>query len=370
MSSKFTKIISTTMSILILCILVACSEEAPAEDSEASEGTENEVYKLTMNSQNAPAVEGTPSHHGTVEFVERVEERTDGRVEIEVYFNNQLAGQSESLEALTRGTIDFQVISPVAWADRIPEGDWGNLPYAFQGEEYLHHLVHETKFGELYTEAFEDYGVKPLHFYHSSAAGYLTTKPIAKPDDFSGVVLSAPSPNISDFYSSMGAGIASVSFADYYESLLRGTIDGVTFPYYSLETYNLSEVVDYITVPGEVDPALASVVVSSSTWDKLPSDIQEIILEVSMEIEQETMEISKEYTKSGVQFARDNGIEVIEMSKEDYNELREISRETYWSKFAEKNERTKEMVDILIDTIEDIEKSDLQPYEKYLENYK
>ncbi|MFC4024057.1 TRAP transporter substrate-binding protein [Oceanobacillus longus] len=369
---KHNRIITIIMGIAFMLLLVACgnNETSSSEGEVNAEENDEQVYKLTMNSQLTPAVEGTPTHLGTVGFIERVNERTDGRVEIEVFYNNQLAGQSESLDALARGTIDFQVTSPVSWADRIPEGDGGNLPFAFQGEEFVQHLLRETEFGSLYHEALEDYGVKPLHYFHTASAGYLTTKPIASADDFSGVVLSGPSPKVSDYYSSLGAGVASVSFADYYEALLRGTIDGITFPYYSLETYGLHEVVDYITVPGEVDPALSMMVVSLEAWNKLPADLQGIVYDVAMEIEQETMELSKEFTKSGIEFARENGIEVIEMTEEAYNELRQKGKETYWEDFAQQNERTAKMVDALVGAIEEYEESSGRSYDDYLEIYR
>ncbi|MFC4024055.1 TRAP transporter substrate-binding protein [Oceanobacillus longus] len=372
---RLIKMTLTIMAISFLFIIVACSDDtsttSEGEDTvEAVEGKE-EVYKLKLNSINSPHADlESPAAVATIGFAERVEERTDGRVEIEIFYNNQLAGQSEALDALARGTIDLQVFSHAAWADKIPESDWGSLPYAFQGEESLSHLLNETEFGDLYAEALGEYGVKPLHIYYSSAAGYMSNTPIAKKDDFSGTVLSGPSPNIADYYSSLGAGIASVSFVEYYESLLRGTIDGITFPYYTLDVHNLHEVVDYVTIPGEVDPAISGIAVSQSTWDDLPSDIQEIILEVSKEVEAETLGISKQYTQSGIQFAEENGVEVVEMNEEDYNELREISKETYWKNFGKQNDRTKQMVDILLKTIEELDESGEFSYEEYVDSYR
>src|SRR5690606_27384271 len=110
---------------------------------------------------------------------------------IEAFYSNQLAGQGESLDALARGTIDIHVGTPSAWADKIPEGNWGSLPFAWKTEEELNHIIRNTEFGNLYAESLEEYGVKPLFYYHSAASGYLSNKPITSPEDFKGVVMNA-----------------------------------------------------------------------------------------------------------------------------------------------------------------------------------
>lgn len=344
---------------LLFCIavttlfLAACggadTTSTGTSQSEGEKADKDTVFHLKMNSQNPPSPDGapTPAEIATTGFADLVKEKTNGRVEIEVYYSNQLAGQSESLDALARGTIDLHVGTPAAWADKIPEGNWSSLPFAWKGEEQLNHLIRETEFGALYEEALLEYGVKPLHYYHSSSSGYLSNSPITKPEDMKGLVVNAVGTLKGEFYKSMGAGTASIPFADYYEGLLRGTVDAVSFPYYAMESMNLGEVIKYVTVPGEVDPAIGIIAISQKTWDKLPSDLQEIMMEVALEIEQQTIPASKEYSQDGLDYAKEIGLEIVEMSQEEYNEFKEIAKETYWKGFAETNDRTKKMMEIL-----------------------
>lgn len=198
-----------------------------------------------------------------------MKEKTNGRIEIEIFYSNQLAGQTESLDALARGTFDLQVTTPVAWADKIPEGNWSSMPFEWKSEEHLRYLLRETEIGELYTEALADYGVKPLHYYFSAGTGYLSTSSITKPEDMKGLVMSTVGTLSGAQYKALGAGTATIPFADYYEGLLRGTVDAVAFPYYALESYKLAEVVDYVTIPGTHSPAFGLIAISQSTWDKL-----------------------------------------------------------------------------------------------------
>ena len=336
-----------------LLLLAACSGggEQASSGGNGDEASEEKTFKLRLNSQVPPSVEGSPTYIAQEVFADMVKERTNGRVEIEIFYSNQLAGQAESLDALARGTIDLQFAPPIAWADKIPEGNWSSMPYAWKSEEHLVHLLRETELGKLYTEALEEYGVKPLHYYFSAGAGYLSTTPIAKPEDLKGLVVNSLG-LANAFYEATGSGIASIPFADYYEGLLRGTVDAVMFPYYSLETMKLSEVVDYITVPGQNSPSVGIVAVSLKTWDKLPSDLQDIIMEVSLEVEKLGMPASKAFTERGIEYGREQGLEVIEMTDEDYNEFVKIAKETYWAEFAKINDRTKRMTEVIEENLD------------------
>ncbi|WP_077211762.1 TRAP transporter substrate-binding protein [Bacillus dakarensis] len=335
--------------VSILLVLSSCGGGTDNASTDESEADAEKVFHLRMNTINPPAAGGppTPSTIATDIFADEVREKTNGRVDIEVFYSNQLAGQSESLDALARGTIDLQVITPAAWSDKIPEGNFASLPFAWKSEEELSHLLRETEFGKLYEEALLNYGVKPLHYHYTGSAGYLSNTPITNPSDMKGLVVNAVGTLKGNFYKEMGAGISSVPFADYYEGLLRGTFDAVSFPYYALEVMKLGEVVDYITVPGEIDPSLSLIVISQSTWDKLPTDLQEIIWETAMDIEERTIKASQEYSARGFEYAKEIGVEIVEMTDEGYNEFLDTAKKTYWKGFAETNDRTKKMIEIL-----------------------
>lgn len=352
---KFSKnSISWFLTLLfVLLVLAACgdgSDTASNQSNNASsengkEDTEK-VYHLRMNSVNAPSVEGSPQTIAEKGFAELVKERTNGRVEIEIFYSNQLAGQSESLDALSRGVFDLQVIAPSAWADKIPDGNWASISYGWENEEGILHLLRETEFGDLYAQALGEYGVKPLYYYFTGGAGYLSTSPISEPDDMKGLVVNTLGIK-TGYYKAMGAGIASIPFADYYEGLMRGTVDVVAFPYYAMETMKLAEVVDYVTVPGDYQPAVTLIAISQQTWDELPEDLQEIVMEAALEIEKKTIPASKEFTARGLEYAKAEGLEIVELTDEAINEFLEIGKQSYLAEFAKINDRTKKMLEII-----------------------
>lgn len=275
------------IAILLLAVVTACGANStePASSGDGK-GESEETFTLKYNTAYPPSeFDWDPKAKLTEEFAELVEERTDGRVKIEIYYSNQLAGQVESLDALAKGTIDIQNVTPSAWGDKIPEGDIAALAYWDISEEHALHIMRETEVGEIYEEALSNYGVNLLGYWPASATGIMSTKKIEKAEDFKGLVMNISSSLTSDFYTSVGAGIATIPFAEQYEALMRGTVDAIQFPFYSLETYKLAEVIEYVVVPPTVSPALGLVAISQKTLDKMPEDLQKILLDTAREME-------------------------------------------------------------------------------------
>ncbi|MDE5414525.1 TRAP transporter substrate-binding protein [Alkalihalobacterium chitinilyticum] len=333
------------------------NEETKAE-AETTTTNSDEIFTLKMNSMYPPSVyDWEPKYFLQEKFAEEVELRTDGRVKIEIFYSNQLAGQAESLDALSRGTIDMQNGVAAVWADRIPEGLFQGLPYWNLDEDTGNYLLHETELRDLYSEALEEYGVKLIGNWATSLSGYMSTEPMITAEDFRGKVVNSMSALTSEYFRTLGSGIATVPFVEQYEGLLRGTIDAIPFPFYSLDTYKLHEVVNYITVP-PLYVAYGEITASLTVWNKLPEDLQNTILEVAREMEELATEGSKRLTDFAFEVAEENGVELVKMSKEDYEEVKQVAIDTAWQSYAAINERTQRMVEILIEENEEFMQSE------------
>lgn len=349
--SGFLKLPFLTIIAFTIIFITACGSDSTKTNSSSTGGNEDgeETFTLRYNTTYPPSVwDWEPKYKSTEELAKLIEERTEGRVKIEIFYSNQLAGQAESLDALSRGTIDIQNITPSAWSDKVPEGSFSSLPFGWMGEEHASHLLRETDVGKLYEEALDEYGVKVLSYWYSGTSGYLSKKPITGPDDFKGLVMNQVGSNLTaEFYSEMGAGVANIPFAEQYEGLLRGTIDTILFPYYALETYKLSEVVESITVPGPVAPSYGLVAISNKAWDKLPSDLQKIVMDTALEMEEAGIEGSKKLTQMGIDYAEKEGLEINRMTEESYNEFFNLSEKLVWDKYAAINDRTKKIAETI-----------------------
>lgn len=347
-------------------------KESEGTEKETSANDEEKTFKWKMNSSFPPTEDGmewTARAITSEGFAEIIKEKTNGRIEIDIFYSNQLAGQTESLDALARGTFELQSGSPSAWLDKIPEGHFASLPYWTTGEDHALYMIRETEMGKLYEEALEEYGVKPLILWPASATGYMSTSPITTSEDLNGLVINATSNLTNDYYKHLGAGIATLPFTEQFEGLMRGTIDAIQYPYYTLKTYKLDEVVDYITVPPTLSTAFAMLAISKEAWDELPSDLQEIVMETSLELEKQSAEASKKLSQIGFDMAEESGIEFVKMTEESYNKHLELSKEMIWSKFENINERTKKMTEIITEENEKWNEKHPEDWEKFKEYF-
>lgn len=336
-------VIRYTIALFVLMMAVfifaACAE---VEQTSSQDGQ----ITLDLNSvYPPPEYEDEPKYVFTDEFAERVEEKTDGRVKVEVHYSNQLVDEDEALDALANGTIDMVNSAPY-WGDTIPTLDLAYLPFGFLSIDHAYHVVNDTDIGEIFEENLEDYGVKVLMYRPAGLEGFMGKKPITKPEDMKGQTIRSGSGLWTDWYKDLGAAPASVDGAEQYQSLQRGVIDTTAYVYYALDTYNLHEVADHVTVPGVINPILSMSMINMDTWDQISSEDQETIEEIAAETEKKSFDAMETMTKRGLEAAEENDVEIHELSDEAYEDFRE-SAQTVWDDFGSINEDTKKIIEKL-----------------------
>lgn len=339
------------LALGLMLVLVGCGGQGAAPttgDSGGNQGgtsQDQQTFKLTYNiTFPPPAYEWEAKAIAVEDFAKLVEEKTNGRVKIDIYYSNQLVPQNEALEAMQSGTIDLLGSGPY-WGDRVPTNDFLWLPYWSKGEDFALHMLRNTDIGKIFEENLEKNGVKVLFYWPASVEGFISKNPVRTTEDLKGQKFRMGSGIWKSWYDQLGAAPVNVAAAEQYEALLRGTMDGTAYPYYTIDTYKFYEVTNYITVPGMIDPIMCLTSISTKTWEKLPADVQEAILEAAAEIEPKTLEGSKRLTDETIAIAEKHGIEVIKLTKEQLQQFQDSAR-IVWDEFAERNSDTKKMVEI------------------------
>ncbi|WP_085993054.1 TRAP transporter substrate-binding protein [Oceanobacillus senegalensis] len=331
--------------ILSVIVLSACSSSGE-QSSGSGGGSGEETYRLTMNVTFPPVTdENEPKYAATEKFAELVNERTDGRVEVDVYFSGQLASADQTLDALKSGTIDMAGAGSY-WGETIATNDFPWLPFAFYGPNHMSHVLNETEIGEIYEGNLEEQGVKVLMYWPSGNEGIISKEPVKSIEDMSGKTFRLGSGIWAKWYEEMGAAPANISGGEQYEALMRGTIDGAMYPFYALDTHNLHEVADHITVPGVLDPVLVATYINLDKWNSLPEDIQQTIEEVSKEMEELAFENSVKMDEAALELAQEHGVEIHQLTREEFQKFIDSSQ-VVWDEFAARNEDTKRIVELL-----------------------
>lgn len=112
-------------------------------------------------------------HIAMEEFAEKVEERTDGRIKVEIFPNAQLGSETESMEQLTAGVIAMtKVASPILATYEEGYNTFG-LPYIFDDTEDFYHVMDSDEMHDFFLST-EDEGFVTLTYYTSGARSFYT----------------------------------------------------------------------------------------------------------------------------------------------------------------------------------------------------
>jgi tripartite ATP-independent transporter DctP family solute receptor len=261
-----------------------------------------------------------PDGYPTVEAVkymgELIEERTDGRIGVEVFHSAQLGEEKDTIEQTRFGVIDMNRVSLGPFNNLIPETTVVSLPYIFRSVDHMHKVM-DGEIGEEIKAAFEPHGLIALAYYDSGARSfYNNEKPIDSVDDLAGMKFRVMQSDVFvDMVNTFGANATPMPYGEVYSAIETGVIDGAENNFPSYQTSGHSEVAKYFTLDEHlIVPEV--LVISKTTWDALTPEDQEIVrqaAEESVAKQRELWTAAEEAAKAAVIAA---GAEISEIDKQ------------------------------------------------------
>lgn len=258
--------------------------------------------------------------HQTAEhFAELVEENSDGQIEITIYPNNSLGGETDTINAIQSGTADM-VISGETLQNWAPNAALMAAPYAFRDLEHVQTVV-EGEIGEqIASEIQEQAGLTPL-YYHTRAPRNLTSnEPIQTPDDLSGFSMRVPNvPLFLDVWSAAGASPQVMDFNEVFTGLQQGVIEGQENPVDLIQSAGLSEVQDYVNRTEHVYSWIY-VLVGNDQFDALSEELQEVVRSAAEEAQAFGADLYETEIDSIEQALMDSGMEFVDVDQDAFRE--------------------------------------------------
>ncbi|AKU27193.1 C4-dicarboxylate ABC transporter [Geobacillus sp. LC300] len=271
--------------------------------------------------------ENTPKGLAAQKFAELVEQKTDGRVKVEVFPNGSLYSDGEELDALLRG--DVQMIAPSfsKVTELIPEWQVLDLPFLFRNDDDVRR-VFTGEIGAELLGMLEAKKIKGLALWSNGFKQMMsTTRPLIAPDDFRGLRFRImPSEVIEKQFRLLGGEPVAVSFDRVYQELEQHKFDGQENTISNIYSKGFYKFQPYITISNHGYLGYA-VMMNQSFWDSLPKDIQQKITEAMAEATQWNLQESK----------AQNERELNELRQREDVHLYELSEREKWEwerKFA------------------------------------
>jgi len=286
-------------------------------------------YVIQIGTENP---EDHPMTKATMKFKDIVEEKSDGRIEVEAYPNNQLGNQTEQNEATRDGRIQatYSGMSFIG-GNFEPKYNVFSLPFIITRENLddAFELL-DGEVGEELTSSLEESGMTTLGYANLGFRNITNSKhKISDPEDLEGIKIRLQSnPVHIDTFETLGAETATIDFAEVYSGLQQGVIDAQENPLDIIYTNNLYEVQDYLTVSGHFFD-FAGIWFNKEYFDDLPEDLQGVLLESG----QEAVEYHREtYLKEEDEYLNkleDEGMEINELTEDEIQKFQEAVEPVY-----------------------------------------
>ncbi|WP_099340741.1 TRAP transporter substrate-binding protein [Candidatus Fonsibacter ubiquis] len=226
--------------------------------------------------------ENTPKGLASLKFKELAEKKLPGKVQVQVFPSSQLFGDAKELEALLLN--DVQIINPsLSKFDRYTKKiSVFDLPFLFKDAKAAADFQ-KSKEGQALLKSMEDKGLIGLAYWHNGMKHFSTNKDFRVPADVKGLKFRIqPSDVYESFIKSIGGSAQKMAFAEVYQGLQTGVVDGQENTFSNIYSQKFHEVQKTIveTNHGILD---YMVVVNAKWWNSLPADIKKGLSEAMAE---------------------------------------------------------------------------------------
>jgi TRAP-type C4-dicarboxylate transport system substrate-binding protein len=290
---------------------------------------------------------GSPGRKGPF-IANWIKEATGGRLIIDVKPPNAIVSVPAMFDAVAKGTIQFAGTYYAGYyASKFPETEIETgLPFSWptgweQWDAFENYGLRE-EFEKIYAE----HNIKWFLCMSSSIYGLQATFPINSLADIKGKKIRA-SGIYGDYVKLLGASPVSIPYAETYEAMRRGTIDGAVIGANSLKSTKLWEVTKYFLTEPNASSIPTNYLINMDAWNALPADIKEILNRDLKFVDLHLMfmdTVEMEYTL--IEAQKDHGVKMVSLSEGEKAKLFAIIAPLY-DKVAALSPRCARLVDIV-----------------------
>lgn len=283
------KLVSVVLSfLLVMSLFAGCSgdDSESADKTEANDGAvsvvEEDFEPVVMKFGHAHPAD-SPRDQSIQYFKELLEEKSGGRITVEVFPAGQLGNEPEMVESVKMGTLE--AVRAGCFDATATELMVYTMPFLFENLEDFQAICRGPIADEI-AEATKEVGITVTATGDGGGFRQWTNNvhPIETVADMKGLKMRTPPiDSIVQTFEALGGNPVSVPYVETYMGLKTGVADGEENPIINIGTMKFYEVQKYMTMSNyQVHPD--PVYVNTEWLESLPADLQEIVIECSKEM--------------------------------------------------------------------------------------
>jgi tripartite ATP-independent transporter DctP family solute receptor len=256
--------------------------------------------------------EGYPTVAAVEYMGDLLEERSGGRLCVEVYHSAQLGQEADTIEQTQLGVIDMNRVSLGPFNNIIEETKVFSLPFIFRSTEHMHAVV-DGDIGDEVLAAFGNHNLVGLAYFDGgSRSFYNRERPIRSIEDMAGLSFRVMQSDVFvDMVNALGGNATPMPYGEVYSSIQTGVIDGAENNWPSFESSGHYEVAGYYTLNQHlIVPEV--LVMSQASWNRLSEEDQALVRQAARDAVPHMRQLWAEREAASEEIVRAAGVEIID----------------------------------------------------------
>jgi tripartite ATP-independent transporter DctP family solute receptor len=299
---------------LIAGVLAGCggSTQADTTQQASSSGTESDDESFpAMNIQlyhvNPTSDDDQYNKFATL-FTEKVTAATDGAVTFDIIGNTN---ENDILTGFGLGTHELAIVTNGTYAAVYGPSNIAEMPFFFKDNQTAWDFLDGDVMKEVTDGLYDEMGYKVLGWAEGGFRNILSQKPIREPSDLTGMKIRVPEfDTFMATFKQLGANPTPMAFSEVFTATQQHVIDGLELPVASAYTGSYYEVCDYYDLTGHFYNSI-TMSCSSSFWESLTPQLQEIFSAAAVEAGQEQRQWLQEASETMLGEMEDAGCEIV-----------------------------------------------------------
>lgn len=304
-------------------ILGACGSGA-----ESGANAEGKEYDLKMS---VTVSDSSTWYEAAEKLKNDIAEESDGRINIELYANEQLSGgdSGKAVESLAKGSIDLTFNSTIIYSILDDRFGVASAPFLFTGIEEVD-PVFNGKGGDMLKDILDEKGVHALGYGQNGFRQLTNNKlEVKTPEDLAGLKIRIPGITMyTDLYRELGTDPQTMTFSEVFTALQQGTIDGQENPVDVISSSKLQEVQKYMTMWNySYDPLVLGM--NKKLYESMSDEDKELFDRLGKEAAEYQVKIAREKEEKQIADLEAAGMQLYTPTEAEIGQFKEAVQPIY-----------------------------------------
>lgn len=290
------------------------------------------LFSITSLAQEEEIVIKLGHHHnvgGLVDilshkFKEIAEEKSNGRLRIDIFPGAQLGQEREASEGVLMGTLQMTVVSSTNYDNTVDGFGIDMLPFVYDSFEQQIEIFNNSPVGkELEAKLLEKGGRILGWLVPGSRSMIFKNKAVKTLEDMKGLKMRSPESDLYiNMFRALGCQPTSITWGEAYTALQTGVADGMESPPGMIKDMRFYEVCKYCLLTNHMWGTM-NLIINENLFQKMPEDIQKVIIEAGKEAIDHANQFAIGDQEKSIVWLKDQGMIFYECTGEERQKFKD-----------------------------------------------